>query len=220
MGVVVTANVKGGSGKSTTTENLAVCAAKEGFKVVIIDTDPAGDISEWAEDRATAGVDPAIYCVSASGDDVMPLIDDLDEDYDIILVDVGGADSEAMRFSMAKAHKVYIPIEPQEKSIKKLAMMNKMVKNARSLNTNLEAVVFVNRANPNIKVTSAEKAIEIASSAPDLKVSPVIIYERTIIKTASEQGLGVIEHPQINRTSSGVAAKRAYNELFKEVFNR
>lgn len=218
-GVFVLANIKGGTGKSTTSENLAVCAAHEGYKVAIIDADPARDISRWAQKRADGNISPIVHCEPATGDDVLSAITELEESYEIIIVDVGGADSEAMRFAMAKAHKVYIPIEPQEKSISNLVPMNNMVKNARCLNPDLKAYVFANRSSTNVKVTDTEIALEIAKDAPELEISGAVVCERGIIKKASESGLGTIEHPKINRTSSNVSAKREYKNLFKEVFS-
>lgn len=219
MAVIVIGNIKGGSGKTTTSENLAVMAAHDGHSVAIIDADPAGDISEWVEDRNENEYKPEIYCEQAAGDDVMPLIDKLAKVYDLVIVDVGGADSDAMRYAVIKAHKLYIPIEPQDKSVKKLVQMNKMVNNARSVNPELEAIVFVNRAPTNIKIKSTQEALEIASHAPDLKVSNVIIHERTIVKKASEEGMGVIEHPMIGRTSANASTKREFTSFYNEVIS-
>lgn len=217
--VITIANIKGGTGKTTTAENLAVCAALDGRSVVIIDADPAGDISDWAEERAEQGYEPQIPCNKASGDDVMPLIDNLAKEYEVIIVDVGGADSDAMRFALMKSHRVYIPIEPQNKSIMKLVQMNTLVINARSMNPDLEAIVFVNRAPTNIKIKATNEALEIASEAPDLKVSDVVIHERSIIKKASENGLGALEHKEITKTVASSSTKREYATLYEEVFS-
>ncbi len=219
MAVISIANIKGGTGKTTTAENIAVCTALDGYSVVIIDADPAGDISEWVAEREEQNISPKIHCHKSKGDDVMLLIDQLADEYDVVIVDVGGADSDAMRFAIMKSHRVYIPIEPQNKSIMKLVQMNKMVNNARSMNPGLEAIVFVNRASTNIKVTSTQDAIEIASQAPDLKVSSVVVHERSIIKKASESGLGAVEHPLITRSVANAATKREYLALYKEVFS-
>jgi chromosome partitioning protein len=55
--VVVVANQKGGSGKSTLTVHLAAAADKAGDGPVIMsDTDPQGTADDWFNQRKKAGL--------------------------------------------------------------------------------------------------------------------------------------------------------------------
>ena len=62
MKVIVIANQKGGSGKSTSTVHLAVAAeqASDG-PVVISDTDPQGSTVDWFNQRKKAGLETPRY---------------------------------------------------------------------------------------------------------------------------------------------------------------
>ena len=58
MKIIVIANQKGGSGKSTTTVHLAVAAEQAGDGPVIIsDTDPQGSTVDWFNQRKKAGIE-------------------------------------------------------------------------------------------------------------------------------------------------------------------
>jgi chromosome partitioning protein len=63
MKVIVVANQKGGSGKSTATVHLATAAEKAGEgPVVVSDTDPQGTTADWYNERKRkAGIDTPRY---------------------------------------------------------------------------------------------------------------------------------------------------------------
>lgn len=62
MKIIVIANQKGGSGKSTSTVHLAVAAEEAGDgPVVISDTDPQGSTVDWFNQRKKAGIDIPRY---------------------------------------------------------------------------------------------------------------------------------------------------------------
>ena len=42
--VIAVTNQKGGVGKTTTTENVAIGLSRQGFDVLIVDFDPQGDL--------------------------------------------------------------------------------------------------------------------------------------------------------------------------------
>jgi chromosome partitioning protein len=49
--ILVISSAKGGSGKTTTTRNLAICALHDGFSVATIDLDAQGSLTLWYQRR-------------------------------------------------------------------------------------------------------------------------------------------------------------------------
>ncbi|MBN2718012.1 MAG: ParA family protein [Deltaproteobacteria bacterium] len=63
---IVVASVKGGTGKTTTTLNLAVALAEKGHSVVIVDLDPQGSIGLALAQKDTEWVGLAEYLMDAA----------------------------------------------------------------------------------------------------------------------------------------------------------
>ena len=61
MNVISVLSTKGGSGKTSISQCLAVEALRQGIAAAIIDTDPQKSAAEWGEQRTAAGIDaPAV----------------------------------------------------------------------------------------------------------------------------------------------------------------
>ena len=61
MNVIAVVAQKGGVGKTTLTQCLAVEALRQGMAAAIIDTDPQRSAGEWGSQREQAGIDaPAV----------------------------------------------------------------------------------------------------------------------------------------------------------------
>lgn len=121
--IVVIGGQKGGTGKSTTAFNLAVMARRHGLRTLLLDCDPQGTASKLAALRGAQEIDPHIVCAEKlAGRDTSPFalsrdIEGLAAEYDIVIVDVGGFDSERrknpeMRGALLVADTFLIPLHP------------------------------------------------------------------------------------------------------------
>ena len=90
MKIITIASPKGGSGKSTLTQCLAVAAIESGATAMIIDMDPQIDSMSWCNDRAEIlGIEKMITALAArTSDDVRDGIERAEEiDADYVFID-------------------------------------------------------------------------------------------------------------------------------------
>ncbi|MEM9886365.1 MAG: ParA family protein [Bacteroidota bacterium] len=104
-------NLKGGVGKTTITQNLAVCFAHINYKVCIVDTDTNQNSLSWygARDEEL----PEVTVVGATDSRALnKTVDSLHKDYDIILIDGTPNLSEMTTRIILASDILIIPIRP------------------------------------------------------------------------------------------------------------
>lgn len=107
MTVVSVCSTKGGVGKTTLVICLADAFARQGGSVAIIDADPNGHVATW---RERAGGDCTVDVISnATEGTLLDVIDQAASKYALVFVDLEGAASKAVTFSIAQSDMVLIP---------------------------------------------------------------------------------------------------------------
>lgn len=108
MPVIVAANPKGGSGKSTTCIVLGTTLAAQGATVRIIDADPQQTLARWG--KGTSAFKEIV--VSPSQDeDLTTLIDRMQAQFQFVFIDVQGTANQEMVAAMSRADLVLIPMQ-------------------------------------------------------------------------------------------------------------
>jgi chromosome partitioning protein len=130
--IVLIGGEKGGTGKTTLATNLAAQRSAAGCKVLLVDADPQGSASNWAQLREEAGIMPEVSWVHKFGQALEAEIASLVQRYDDILIDVGGrGDSLELSTGLAVAHKAVIPLQASQFDLWTLARMDKLVSTAK-----------------------------------------------------------------------------------------
>ncbi len=107
MPVIVVANPKGGSGKSTTCIVLGTTLAEKGATVRIIDADPQCTLKRWSEGQSKF---KDIVVVPRPNEDLTDQIDTLSTEVQFLLIDVQGTANQEMSAAMSRADLVLIPM--------------------------------------------------------------------------------------------------------------
>jgi chromosome partitioning protein len=105
--VIVAANTKGGSGKSTSSLILGTALARKGAAVRIIDADPQGTINSWSKGDSKYR---DIVVTPTVGGDLTDLIDRLAAEHQFVIIDVQGSANQELAAAMSRADLVIIPM--------------------------------------------------------------------------------------------------------------
>ena len=113
MPIVVAANPKGGSGKTTLMLTLALSYAAQGHKVCVVDADPNQIIAGWVANRKERSQEvPFTLAETPTESSLVRVIEDQAARHDLVLIDLEGTASRMTSRAFARAHLVLVPLMP------------------------------------------------------------------------------------------------------------
>jgi chromosome partitioning protein len=163
MKTVLVASSKGGVGKTTVATHLAAQAALSGLKTVLIDADPQGSSTRWAERRA--GLDSAVLPIDGSSRHKTTL-KSVPEGTDRIVIDApAGAHAEALEAYLEHADAVVVPVLPSSLDIDAtVPFLNALAKHPRVRRGQLRVGLVGNRLRP--WTNASQQALNLLSQWP------------------------------------------------------
>jgi chromosome partitioning protein len=189
MTVIAIGGEKGGVGKTCIAVNVAALLAGKGGRVLLLDTDSRPNALSWLGERPD--VLPKIH--GAWEPQRVPT--DL-SGWDHVVIDAGAGDTEVLRHAMEIADLLVSPFKPAQFDIWKARAVSKRIAEARTFNRSLDAVAFVNCANPTIgrqdEGVMARAALKLEMSA--WRVAEIIVRDLKAFVTTQQYGIGVHEH--------------------------
>lgn len=187
--ITVIGSLKGGSGKSTVTFNLAIWLAMAGRNVLAIDADPQATLSDVMEVRRDEGFEPLVDVLTARGLSEHEQLIDRDE----IVIDVGTADMIAMQGAIRMADRVVVPVPPSQADIwsaqRFLGYVDRMVEG----HDPPEIVGFINRADTHHAIRESDEAAAALVALPNFKFLKPRLSQRTVYRRSFSEGLAVFE---------------------------
>jgi len=188
--ITVIANLKGGSGKSTVTFNLAMWLKMKGETVVAYDLDPQQTLNDVAQVRMEDGTEPKLEVTKADDKEIRK---SLNSHKCHVLVDVGAANMHAMKMAISTADRVIIPVQPSQPDVWATQRFLNIVNESCDEKNKPELVAFINRADTHHSVTESDEAEEALASLGTVNVIPARLCQRTNFRRALSEGLSIFE---------------------------
>lgn len=192
--VYAVTSLKGGIGKTTIAQNLAVCFAHEGNKVCLIDTDAEiQSTKDWGNDRGSDLL--PIKVVLVTQDDIVEQVLNLKKEYDILVIDGAPALFELSSRAILLSDVVIIPVLPSIEEVRAIERFmirfnqSKMMK--ENLGGSVKSGVVMNKYNDALRIDREVKRVLEKYGLPLLesKLSYRVAYRESKI-----EGKGVIEY--------------------------
>ena len=182
--------LKGGTGKSTLSSNIAVCLAHIEYKVCIIDTDTNGSCIRWSGFRPDDL--PEVTVISLP--DAKALrnnINRIHKDYEVIIIDGTPHLSELTSTIILVSDLVISPVKPSALDLWATEKFLSKYEDARLLKDNIKACFVINQYKAN---TLLSKEVEEALKEFDIPILTTKISDRVAYSEAVMQGIGVLEY--------------------------
>lgn len=195
--IIASISYKGGVGKTTVAQNLAVCYAQNGYKVCIVDADNSQNSVMWTVNRDS--IEPNVAAIP--NDDyrtITKTIKDLYEKqgFDIIIIDSPPALSRIASKIILSSHIVLIPVSLT--GAQDIWTTQSLLEHYEDLQEQkgekINAFFVVNNFEPHIKLHQA--AFESLEELGEQFTVPVLnskLHRRSVYGEATSQGLGVME---------------------------
>ncbi len=195
--IIASVSYKGGCGKSTLAQNLAVCMAHTGSSVTIVDADATQASIKWAATRYEQELEPAIKVIGMTDAKAIAgvvLQEQLDRDY--VIIDGPPSLQPVVNRIFAVSDVVIMPITPSGGSdmwVTKEFLDRFQIAQEEKGKT-IPAYFLVNRYKANVGLHNAFiTLLEEYEQEYEVGILKTRFYDRIAFGEANAQGMGVVE---------------------------
>jgi chromosome partitioning protein len=203
--ILVVGGIKGGSGKTTLATNLTVMRASVGKKVLLIDADEQRSAFDWVEQRESLGIKTSWTTVQLAGKSIYAQIQKMSNDYEDIIIDVGGRDTTSQRSALTIADIFLVPFKPRSLDIWTIDNVKHMICEITAINPKLKSYAIINQGDA--KGSDNQAALDVITECAEITSLSISIGQRKSFANAVSEGMGIIELKN--------ADKKAIQEMYE-----
>ena len=201
---IAISNLKGGVGKSTISQNLAVCFAHMGFKTCLVDTDTNQNSLAWSGVRPDSL--PSITVVGATDTKALgKTVDNLHKDYEVVIIDGTPSLSEMTTRIIIAADLLIIPILPSAHDFRAMQPFFERYAQAKEFRGDIPAFFLINQFSP---AANVYKRMSEAIKNLEIEVLETVIHRRAAYAETAIDGKGVYESPDVKARDEMVRLTR------------
>lgn len=186
--ITVIGSLKGGSGKSTVTFNLAIWLVMAECSVAVIDADPQATLTDALEVRREEGFQPMVDRLDAKRLQDRDQLEELDE----VLIDVGTASMDNLKKAISIADRLLVPVPPSQADIWSTQRFLRFVESAAG-KRRPEVLGFINRGDTHHAVRESDETAAALVSLPGIRYLKPRLSQRTVYRRSFSEGLAVFE---------------------------
>lgn len=182
-------NLKGGVGKTTISQNLAVCFAHMGFKTCIVDTDTNQNSLAWCGVRDENL--PNVTVVGATDAKALgKTVENMHRDYEVVIIDGTPSLSEMTTRIILSSDMLIIPILPSAHDFRAMQPFFERYEQAREFRADIPAYFLINQFSSNGNIY---KGMRTAIEGFGLEVLKSNVNKRAAYVETALDGRGVYE---------------------------
>ena len=199
MSIITIATTKGGAGKTTLARLILGRAGLAGFSVAAVDLDFNHTLTDWV---TAVAKQPITVHHELDETKIVPLVSDLQDAHDIVVIDTAGAASQATIFAIGCADLILVPVAPSAADIvEAIKTVNVIRSAAKMLRRELPVKVVLTAVQPG---TNIAEHVEKEVAKAGLPVFPTRLHRLVAFQEMSFTGIA---------PTSGLAGVQATNFL-------
>ncbi|MEO1517204.1 MAG: ParA family protein [Bacteroidota bacterium] len=195
-------NLKGGVGKTTISQNLAVCLAHMGYKVCIVDTDRNQNSMAWSGAR-DENLPPILVVGATDATAINKTVDQLHKDNEVVIIDGTPSLSEITTRVILASDLLIIPILPSAHDVRAMQQFFERYEQALEFRPNIPAYFFLNRYSPQVRIHNSIR--ELLPAQFEIELMESSFRERVAYVETAVEGKGVFEHSDAKAKVESVA---------------